>query len=94
MSDQLGMLGVMIVERLVELGAEIMVRDDGDVAVAFAQPGFGRRSREPDPWLSGFTDGAMRELWNIMKLVPGAEAAVREHVRAYPRERCGRMLVA
>ena len=87
MSGPLDVLGAAIVERLLHHGADVLVADDGRVQVMFPASGFGRRPVEHDQWMRGFTDGAMRELWELVQLVPGAREAVRDHVRLYPCER-------
>lgn len=79
------MLGAAIVERFLQHGADVLVADDGKVQVIFPEPGIGRRPDERDPWMRGYTDGAMRELWQLVQLVPGARESVRDHVRLYPR---------
>ena len=54
------------------------------MGIAFPEPGVGRRPEQPDDWLRGHTDGSMREIHTLIRLVPGGREAVRDYVRAYP----------
>lgn len=84
MNADLSMIGAALVDRLLYHGADVMVADDGRVFVCFPEPGCGRRPNQSDDWQRGYTDGAMRELWELVQLVPAAREMVASNVRAYP----------
>lgn len=65
----------------------------GKISTGFPMPGCGGRPKiegegHARDWKDGFEHGRIRELDDLLRLVPGAKEALAEHIKRYP-EACG-----
>lgn len=71
----------------------------GKISAGFPMPGCGGRpdiegeGRARD-WQDGYEHGRIRELLDLLQLIPGAKEALADHVRRYPEAMGGDFLSA
>ena len=73
--------------------------DTGKVSTGFPMPGCGGRpdiegDEHSRTWKDGYEHGRIRELDDLLRLVPGARQALAEHIRRYPDAMGGHVLMA
>jgi hypothetical protein len=70
-------------ERFTELGGDVYAYEDGRMLSYFPEPGVGRRPEQCD-YERAKHDGRLRELCDLLHIMPGGREAVLSHLRQWP----------
>jgi len=80
----LDLFAAALLERFREYHVPVVADNDGALQVWFPENGCGDRPRAASSLERDYQDGAVRELYRLMNLVPGGQEAVWQHVRRWP----------